>query len=92
GVPASTMQGLPILRRGSGAEVVAIHSLRVADKHHITAHWLQGLPEEPDECLRDVNRHLEAVISSDPGQYFWLHPRWKKRPPGEASRYPGLQI
>jgi len=92
GVPASTMQGLPILRRGSGAEVVAIHSRRQGTRHHITARWLQDLTDEPVACLGAVNLYLEEVIRSDPGQYFWLHPRWKKRPPGEPSLYQGLRI
>ena len=92
GVQASTMQGLPILRRGSGAEVVAIHSRRMKEGHHITTRWLEGLPEEAEECLTGVNQHLETVIDSDPGQYFWLHPRWKKRPPGKPSLYPGLRV
>jgi KDO2-lipid IV(A) lauroyltransferase len=92
GVPASTMQGLPILRRGSGAEVVAIHSRRIGSQHRITARWLQALSDDPLDCLGAVNRQLEEVIRSEPGQYFWLHPRWKKRPQGGDSLYPGLRI
>jgi KDO2-lipid IV(A) lauroyltransferase len=92
GIPAATMQGLPWLRRGSGAEVVAIHSRRIGRRHLVTARWLRDLPQDPDACLLAVNRQLEAVIAADPGQYFWLHPRWKTRPPGEPSRYPGLRV
>ena len=28
---------------------------------------------------------LEAVVRDDPGQYLWVHRRWKTRPKGEAA-------
>ncbi len=92
GVPASTMRGLPVLRNASGAEVVGIHSVREAAGHRVVAEWLHDLPEDEQGCLTVVNRYLEGVISAHKGQYFWLHPRWKKRPPGEPSLYPGLKF
>ena len=33
---------------------------------------------------------LERVIRRDPGQYFWVHRRWKNRPPGEAPAPGGI--
>lgn len=92
GVLASTMRGLPTLRRASGAEVVATYSVREGAAHRPVIAWLQGLAEEDEACLLAVHRYLEGVIEAHPDQYFWLHPRWKKRPPGEPSRYPGLRI
>lgn len=92
GVPAATLQGLGWLRRGSGAAVVAIHSRRIDRRHAVTAAWLRDLPEEDDEALLAVNQYFEKVISADKGDYFWLHPRWKKRPPGEPSFYDDLPI
>jgi KDO2-lipid IV(A) lauroyltransferase len=92
GLPAATMQGLPILRRGSGAQTVAISSRRSGQRHRIDMRWLRELPDQPDDCLGEVNRHLEQVIGSAPEQYFWLHPRWKLRPAGEENPYPGLRI
>jgi KDO2-lipid IV(A) lauroyltransferase len=92
GVPASTMQGLNLLRRGTGAEVVAIHSQRLGPSHRVIAHWLKDLPPGDDEALAGVHRHFEAVIRDRKEDYFWLHPRWKKRPPREPTLYPGLRV
>ena len=34
-----------------------------------------------------MNRWLEGVINTMPEQYYWVHKRFKTRPPGEASVY-----
>lgn len=92
GVPASTMQGMALLRRGSGAEVVAIHSRRVSSRHHVQMDWLKDLPMDDEAMLTGVNRHFEGIIRAHKADYFWLHPRWKKRPPHEPALYPGLKV
>ncbi|MBK5965352.1 hypothetical protein CCR95_14970 [Thiocystis minor] len=92
GIPASTMQGLIRLRRGTGAEVVAVDSLRLGGRHRVRMHWLRSLPEDDDAAMLAVHRHFEAIIREHKTAYFWLHPRWKKRPPGEPDLYPGLRV
>jgi len=34
-----------------------------------------------------MNAFLEERIREMPDQYFWVHKRFKTRPPGEASFY-----
>lgn len=92
GVEAATMRGLPVLRAASGAEVVGTYSIREGTRHQIVMDWLQDLPEDEHGCLLAVHRYLEGVIAPHKGQYFWLHPRWKKRPAGQPTLYPGLRV
>ena len=45
----------------------------------------------PGESIEDDTRRMNAFIESEvprlPEQYFWLHKRFKTRPPGEPSPY-----
>jgi len=34
-----------------------------------------------------MNRRLEQMIDTMPSQYYWVHQRFKSRPPGEAGVY-----
>ena len=34
-----------------------------------------------------MNHELQAVINTMPEQYYWVHKRFKDRPPGEADFY-----
>ena len=47
-----------------------------------------GYPSGDDAAdARFMNEQLEGYIRSMPGQYHWLHRRFKTRPPGQASLY-----
>jgi len=87
GIPASTMRGMTVLQRVTDCHVVCAHDSRRGEKHSI--HWSSPLALSGDdfESLTEVNRYFEKVISKSPGDYFWLHRRWKRRPEGEANFY-----
>jgi len=48
-----------------------------------------GAPREEEvlRLTRRCNEELEQAIRRDPAQWFWLHRRWKTRPPGEPKLY-----
>ena len=48
----------------------------------------QNFPGESIEGdTRQMNAYLEGEILKMPEQYFWLHRRFKTRPPGEKGVY-----
>ena len=55
----------------------------------LTATELSGFAMEADTAL--MNRRLEDFIAGMPEQYYWVHKRFKSRPPGEASLYDGVR-
>jgi len=42
---------------------------------------------DPADATRRLHAVLECVIREHPGQWLWIHRRWKTRPQGEASLY-----
>ncbi len=41
-----------------------------------------GKARTPGAIMRDVNAVFEEAIRRDPANWFWVHKRWKPRPPG----------
>lgn len=89
GVPAATIPGVSRLARLTGAKVVASITRQVADGYEVevTPAW-ENFPGESVEADTEfVNRFIESQVLLMPEQYFWLHKRFKTRPPGEKRYY-----
>ena len=89
GVPAATIPGVSRLARLTGAKVVACITRQVADGYEVEVMpaWdnFPGASVEEDTAF--VNRFIESQVLRMPEQYFWLHKRFKTRPPGEQRFY-----
>lgn len=89
GVAAATIPGVSRLARLTGAKVVACITRQVADGYELEVMpaWdnFPGASVEAD--TETVNRFIENQVLRMPEQYFWLHKRFKTRPPGEQRFY-----
>jgi KDO2-lipid IV(A) lauroyltransferase len=90
GVPAATVTGLSYIAREMRASVVPCVT-RMLPGGGYAARLYPAWDDFPsgDEA-RDARRMLafiEERVLEMPEQYFWLHKRFKTRPPGEARFY-----
>ena len=89
GEPAATVPSLSRFAKLGRARVVPVLTRMTA-----TGYEVQVLPAWEDFPTDDVvadtacmNRQLQAWIDAMPGQYFWVHKRFKTRPEGQADVY-----
>ena len=89
GVQAATIPGVSRLARLTGAKVVPCITRQVTDGYEveILPAWdnFPGASVEQDTAR--VNQFIEGQVLRMPEQYFWLHKRFKTRPPGEKRFY-----
>jgi Kdo2-lipid IVA lauroyltransferase/acyltransferase len=91
GRPASTPAGPARLSLHARAPVVMGFAVRRADGRfdlEVERPLEAPDPDAPDAVERLTARHvalLEARIRTRPEMWFWLHRRWKTRPPAEAA-------
>lgn len=91
GVPAATITGLPRLARLSGAAVLpcVTHILPGGGgyKVEIGEPWPDFPSDDVEADTARMNAWIEAKVRTMPEQYYWVHRRFKTRPPGEARFY-----
>lgn len=91
GVPAATITALSRLARLTGAAVLTCVTEILPDgKGYVTRFgepWADFPSEDEVADAARMNRWLEGEIRRMPAQYYWVHRRFKTRPPGAAPVY-----
>ena len=91
GVPAATVTALSQLVRITGAAVVpCVTRMLPGGGGYVARLWpaWRDFPSGDDAAdARRMLAFIEERVRELPEQYFWLHKRFKTRPPGEASFY-----
>lgn len=89
GMQAATIPSLSRFARLGRAKVVPVVTRMTTRGYEVEVMtgW-DGFPT--DDAVADtarMNRALECYIATMPEQYFWVHKRFKTRPPGQPSIY-----
>lgn len=89
GVPAATITGLPRLARLTGAVVLPVVTRMTASGYIVSvgAPWHDYPGTDISADIERMNRFIEQEVVTMPEQYYWLHKRFKTRPPGELRPY-----
>jgi KDO2-lipid IV(A) lauroyltransferase len=91
GVPAATITGLSRIARLTGAIVVPCVTREIDSGRRYAVRlyppWESFPSADETADARRMNAFIEARAREMPAQYYWLHKRFKTRPPGEASPY-----
>ena len=89
GVPTATLTSLARFARLGKAKVVPVVTRMTSDGYEVQVHpaWLDfpGTDLIADAAL--MNRRLQDYIDAMPAQYYWVHRRFKSRPPGAPPVY-----
>jgi KDO2-lipid IV(A) lauroyltransferase len=91
GVPAATVTGLSRLARLTGARIVPCVTRQLPGTQGYVTRFYPAWENFPGGSVEDDTRRMNAFIEERaremPEQYYWLHKRFKTRPPGEPRFY-----
>ena len=91
GVPAATITGLARMAQLAGAVVQPAVTTQLPGGAGYVLRFYPAWENFPSGDLaadtRRMNAFIEERVREMPEQYYWLHKRFKTRPPGEARFY-----
>lgn len=89
GVQAANLAMPTLIARRSNAVVVFLRMHRLKDGvfEIEVSKPLENFGDDPQQDCEMWNQELEKAVRMHPSQYFWVHKRFKKRPPGEPKFY-----
>ncbi|WP_423195105.1 MULTISPECIES: lipid A biosynthesis lauroyl acyltransferase [unclassified Cupriavidus] len=91
GVEALTLTSVSRLARLTGAKVVPIYCEMLPDYQGYVLHILPPWENYPGASVTDdtrrMNAFFEEAIRPRITEYYWVHKRFKHRPPGEPEIY-----
>lgn len=104
GRPASTYKSIGLLAIGHQCPIVVGYARRTGGglQYEVgvqrvihPAEWA-GQENELHWVTQEFSREMEQFIRNDPTQYWWIHRRWKSRPPwekpGDAPKEAGAKF
>jgi KDO2-lipid IV(A) lauroyltransferase len=91
---ASTYKSIGLLAMQYDVPIVIGYARRMDDRFHFRAGAQDVIyPEDwkgQGDPLRYITQRytsaIEQIVRADPGQYWWVHRRWKTRPKGESAK------
>jgi Kdo2-lipid IVA lauroyltransferase/acyltransferase len=89
GVPAATVPSLSRFARLARARVVPVITRMTPQGYTVEVHpaWPDVPTDDAEADTACMNRRLEQLIDTMPAQYYWVHKRFKTRPPGQPEVY-----
>ena len=91
GVPAATLLAPSKMARSLGMTVqpVVAEILPGGQGYRVRflAPWTDFPTDDPVADAARMNEWIASEVRRNPSQYYWVHKRFKTRPPGEASLY-----
>ena len=89
GVPAATVTALSRYASAAQAPVVSLFCRMTASGYclEVSPPWPDFPSGDDSADAQRMNAALEQAVRISPGQYHWLHRRFKSRPEGEPGLY-----
>jgi KDO2-lipid IV(A) lauroyltransferase len=89
GEQAATVPSLSRFAKLGRARVVPVITRMTEAGYEVVVHpaWNDFPTEDAEADTAAMNQRLEGFINAMPAQYFWVHKRFKTRPPGAPELY-----